>query len=156
VPIVGPAPGVGPALLVALAVKPEVLIPVVVACVVIQVVESNVLVPIVMRNAIGVSPLLMILSLLAGTALGGFVGALVAVPLVAAFEAVLERLQDRDVPVGEDSATARYATDEEMLGEPNANPGPVGPQGRVQGWWVIINVAVEECRHRRTARWAIG
>ncbi len=120
VPIVGPALGVGPAVLVALAIKPEVLLLVVIAYVVIQLVESNVLVPIVMRNAIGVSPLLIILSLLVGTALGGLFGALVAVPVAAALEAVLERLQDRDVPVGEDSAAARHTTDEEATGEPTA------------------------------------
>jgi len=126
VPIVGPALGVGPAVLVAIAIKPEVLLFVVIAYVVIQLVESNVLVPIVMRNAIGVSPLVIILSLLVGTALGGFFGALVAVPVVAALEAVLERLQDRDVPVGEDSAAAKHTTDEEITGEPAPEASPVG------------------------------
>ena len=95
VPIVGPALGVGPAVLVALAIKPEVLVLVIVAYVIIQLLESNILVPIVMRNAIGVSPLLIILSLLVGTALGGLAGALVAVPTIAGLEAILERLQDR-------------------------------------------------------------
>ena len=94
--------------------KPEVLPFVVIAYVVIQLIESNVLVPIVMHNAIGVSPLLIVLSLLVGTALGGLVGALVAVPVVAGLEAILERLQDRDVPVAEDSAVAQHTTDEEM------------------------------------------
>jgi len=119
VPIVGPALGVGPAILVALAIKPEVLLIVVIAYVIIQLLESNILVPIVMRNAIGVSPLLIILSLLVGTALGGLAGALVAVPTIAGLEAILERLQDREVPVGEDSATARHSSDEEVTGEPN-------------------------------------
>ena len=126
VPIVGPALGVGPAVLVAIAIKPEVLLPVVIAYVVIQVVESNVLVPIVMRNAIGVSPLLIILSLLVGTALGGLFGALVAVPVVASLEAILERLQDRVVPVGEDSAAARQTTDAEISGEPAAEARGTG------------------------------
>ena len=117
VPIVGPALGVGPAVLVALAIKPEVLPLVVIAYVVIQIVESNILVPIVMRNAIGVSPLLIILSLLAGAALGGLAGALVAVPVIAGFEAVLERLQDREVAVAEDSAAARQAGDDDVSGE---------------------------------------
>jgi predicted PurR-regulated permease PerM len=71
-----------------------------------------------MHNAIGVSPLLVILSLLVGTALGGFFGALVAVPVVAGLEAILERLEDRDVPVAEDSAVAKHTTDEEISGDP--------------------------------------
>ncbi len=127
VPIVGPALGVGPAILVALAIKPEVLLLVVIAYVLIQLLESNILVPIVMRNAIGVSPLLIILSLLAGTALGGLAGALVAVPTIAGLEAILERLQDREVPVGEDSASARHATDEEMTGEPEPGAAVTKP-----------------------------
>lgn len=126
VPIVGPALGAAPAVLVALAIKPEVLPLVVIAYVVIQIVESNVLVPIVMRNAIGVSPLIIILSLLVGTALGGVFGALIAVPVVAGLEAVLERLQDRDVPVAEDAAAAKHTTDEEITGEPPAEASPVG------------------------------
>ena len=118
IPIVGPALGVGPALVVALITRPEVLPLVVIAYVVIQLVEGNVLVPIVMRNAIGVSPLLVILSLLVGASIGGFAGALVAVPVVAGLEAVLQRLQDREVPVAEDSAAARSAGDAEPAAEP--------------------------------------
>jgi predicted PurR-regulated permease PerM len=123
IPIVGPAIGAAPAVIVAAALKPEVLPFLVVAYIVIQLVEGNVLVPIVMRNAIGVSPLLIILSLLAGAALGGFVGALVAVPVAAAVEAILERLQDRDVPIAQDAAAARNATDqEEMTGIEEPRP----------------------------------
>src|SRR5450759_2579191 len=125
VPIVGPALGVGPAVRVALAIKPEVLVLVVVAYVVIQLLESNILVPIVMRNAIGVSPLLIILNLLVGTALGGLAGAIVAVQTMAALEAIPERLQDREIPVGEDSATAGHTTDEEMSGETDLAAGSV-------------------------------
>ena len=35
----------------------------------------------------------------------------------ASIEAILERLQDRDVPIAEDAAAARTSTDEEMTGE---------------------------------------
>ena len=51
IPLVGPALGVGPALLIAAAFRPDLLIVVAVVYVVIQLVESNVLVPLVMRNA---------------------------------------------------------------------------------------------------------
>jgi predicted PurR-regulated permease PerM len=133
VPIVGPALGVGPAVVVALVIKPEVLPFVIGAYVVIQLVESNVLVPIVMRNATGVSPLLIIVSLLVGAALGGFFGALIAVPLVAGLEAVLERLQDREVPVAQDSVAAKQSTDEEATGEPaEATDEPGGASAAVE------------------------
>jgi len=63
-------------------------------------------VPFVMRNAVGVSPFLLTVSLLMGAALNGLLGALIAVPIVAAAEAILERMQDRAVPVAQDSASA--------------------------------------------------
>jgi predicted PurR-regulated permease PerM len=106
VPLVGPALGVLPALLIAAAFRPDLLIVVVVVYVLIQLAESNFLVPLVMRNAVGVSPFLLTVSLLIGAALGGILGALIAVPMVAALEAILERMQDRRVPVAQDAASA--------------------------------------------------
>jgi predicted PurR-regulated permease PerM len=70
--------------------------------VVIQLVEGSVLVPLVMRNTIGISPLLVLLSLLVGAAVGGLIGAFLAVPIAASFEIVLNRLQDRETPVALD------------------------------------------------------
>ncbi len=105
VPFVGPIVGAIPALLVAGAFRPDLLPIVAVAYVVIQLLESNLLVPLVMRNAVGVSPFLLTVSLLVGGALGGLLGALIAVPIVAAVEAILERMQDREVPVAQDAAS---------------------------------------------------
>ena len=53
----------------------------------------------VMRNTVGISPLLVLLSLLIGAAVGGFVGAFLAVPVVASIEIVIARLQAREVPL---------------------------------------------------------
>jgi len=117
VPLVGPILGAVPALLVAGAFRPDLLPVVVVAYVVIQLVESNVLVPFVMRNAVGVSPFLLTISLLIGGALGGLLGALIAVPIVAAVEAVLERMQDREVPVAQDAAAAASTSTVTGVGE---------------------------------------
>ncbi len=47
-------------------------------------VESNILVPNVMRTQTGISPLLVLLALTAGLTIGGIFGALVAIPLTAA------------------------------------------------------------------------
>jgi predicted PurR-regulated permease PerM len=106
IPMVGPPIGAIPALLVAGALRPEVVPLVIVAYVVIQVIEGNVLVPIVMRNVVGISPFVVIASLLIGGSLDGLRGALIAVPVAAAIEVVLERLQDREMPV---SPTAEVA-----------------------------------------------
>lgn len=100
IPIVGPALGAIPALLVAaITGGPELALLVAVVYVVIQVVEGNVLVPWVMRNAVGLPPFLVIVSLLAGAAVAGLVGALLAIPVAAAIMVVLQRAQARSVPV---------------------------------------------------------
>jgi predicted PurR-regulated permease PerM len=122
IPMVGPAIGAVPALAVTAILRPDLLLPVVVAYLVIHAIEGNVLVPKVMRNAVGLSPFLVVVSLLVGGAVAGLIGALVAVPIVASLEVVLERMQDRDVPVAQDSATAT-ATDEDVM-DPQARTAP--------------------------------
>ena len=62
-------------------------------------IEGNILIPVVMRNTIGVPPFLVIASILVGAAIAGIPGALLAVPLVAALLVVVERLQARDSPI---------------------------------------------------------
>jgi len=106
IPIVGPIVGAIPALIVAATVSPQLVLAVAGVYLVIQIVEGNVLVPYVMRNSIGISPFLIIVSLLIGGAIGGIPGAFLAVPIVAAIEVVLERLQAREVPVGQEPAGA--------------------------------------------------
>jgi predicted PurR-regulated permease PerM len=55
-----------------------------------------------MRNTTGISPFLVILSVLIGAAAGGFLGALLAVPIAAAGEVLIEGLQAREVPIAQD------------------------------------------------------
>jgi predicted PurR-regulated permease PerM len=104
IPIVGPLAGAIPAILVAATVSPE--MAVVVACVylVLQVLEGSILVPMVMRNSIGISPLLVLVSLLVGGAVGGVVGAFLSVPVAASAEIILSRFQARETPVAQDPA----------------------------------------------------
>jgi predicted PurR-regulated permease PerM len=100
IPLVGPALGAVPALLVAaLTGRIEVVLLVAVVYVVIQIVEGNVLVPLVMRNTIGIPPLFVVISILAGAAIAGVAGALLSVPIAAALLVVVERLQARREPV---------------------------------------------------------
>ena len=113
IPIVGPLLGAIPAVLVAATVSPELALIVAGVYVVLQLVEGSVLVPFVMRNAIGISPLLVLLSLLVGGAVGGLVGAFLAVPVAASVEIVLTRLQARETPVGLEPA-AVAAPDEDV------------------------------------------
>jgi predicted PurR-regulated permease PerM len=99
IPIVGPLIGAVPALLVATTISPETAIFTLGLYVLIHAIEGNVLVPIVMRNTVGLSPFLVLVSLLVGGTAGGILGAIVAVPIVAGITVVLDRLQDRELAV---------------------------------------------------------
>jgi predicted PurR-regulated permease PerM len=105
IPLVGPAIGAVPAVLIAATVSPTLAIVVLVVYIVLQFVEGNVLVPMVMKNTIGLSPFIVIVSLLVGGATGGVVGAFLAVPLAAAAEVVLERLQAREIPIAQEPSS---------------------------------------------------
>jgi len=111
IPLVGPIIGAVPAVIAAATVSPELALVVVGVATVIQLVENNLLVPVIMRNTIGISPLILTVSLLIGAAAGGIVGALIAVPIAAALEVILGRLQDRDSPVVQDPAAIESSPD---------------------------------------------
>jgi predicted PurR-regulated permease PerM len=112
IPIVGPLLGAIPAILVASTVSPQLALIVAGVYVVIQLIEGSVLVPLIMRNTIGISPLLVMLSLLVGAAAGGLLGALLAVPIVASAEIILSQLQAREQPVAQDPAAIETPDDE--------------------------------------------
>jgi len=117
IPLVGPLIGAIPAVVVAATVDPQLVLFVVLAYIVIQFIEGNVLVPMVMRNTIRLSSFLVIASLLVGGAVAGLVGTFLAVPIVAAVEVILERFQARDVPVTQ--APGGVQTDEDSTDQPD-------------------------------------
>jgi predicted PurR-regulated permease PerM len=112
IPIVGPLLGAIPAVLVAATVSPELAVVVAIIYVILQLLEGSVLVPMVMRHTIGISPLLVLVSLLVGGAAGGIVGAFLGVPVAAAIEIVLSRLQARETPVAQDAASIATIDDD--------------------------------------------
>lgn len=81
IPMVGPVAGAVPALLAAATLPLPTVIWVAVAFIVIQLVESNILVPRLTGHAVGLHPVGSILALALGFELGGVIGALFAVPL---------------------------------------------------------------------------
>lgn len=91
VPLVGPTLGAIPALLVAATVDPTKLVWVIVATVVIQTLENNLIVPRVMDRAVGVNPVVSLLAFLAFGSIFGFLGALLAIPLAAVIQIALRR-----------------------------------------------------------------
>jgi predicted PurR-regulated permease PerM len=90
VPMIGPFLAFAPAVLVALtAVDPTRALAVAGYALVIQQVESNILVPRVMGRTVGVSPLTVLIGILVGAALAGLPGAFLAVPLAGALQVIL-------------------------------------------------------------------
>ncbi len=113
VPILGPAIGVIPALIVALVNGGVELVAVVaIAYLVLQVVEGQVLVPMVMKRAVGLPPFVIIVSLLVGGSVAGIMGALLAVPLTAAGAAILESAQARRHSVALDAPSFEAAPEQ--------------------------------------------
>ncbi len=82
VPTIGPILGAIPAVIVALNVSPALAILVVVAYIIIQTLEANILVPKIMEKAVGLNPLVILLAILIGGELLGVMGALLSIPLI--------------------------------------------------------------------------
>lgn len=101
IPLVGPLLGAVPAVVMAATVSPQLALTVAVVYLFLQAIEGNVLVPLVMRHSVGISPFLVVLSLLVGGAVGGLLGAFLAVPVAAAVELIVENLQAREKPVAQ-------------------------------------------------------
>ena len=92
VPMIGPILGTVPALIIALALAPEQAIWVIVAMIVIQQLENNLLAPRVMDHSVGINPIVSILAIAAFTLLFGLIGALLAIPIAAILQIVLDRV----------------------------------------------------------------
>lgn len=90
IPLLGPTLGAVPAALVAFTVDPVLVVWVALATLVIQIAENYVLVPRVMDRAVGVHPFVTILSIAAFGAVMGIPGALLAIPLAALIQLLLE------------------------------------------------------------------
>ena len=92
VPVFGPALGAIPALLAALSTDPSKAIWVLVVTGVIQMMENLWLVPRIMKNSMGVNPIIILLSLVAFGTVFGFAGAVLALPLAAIIQLILDRI----------------------------------------------------------------
>jgi len=84
-----------PAVLIALFHSPWSALGVLIAYIVIAGVEANILVPLIMRKAVGLSPIVVILALIIGGKLLGVIGILIAVPIVTTAAVFLSDYQER-------------------------------------------------------------
>ncbi|HET7055234.1 MAG TPA: AI-2E family transporter, partial [Thermomicrobiales bacterium] len=114
IPFIGPILGGAAAFVVALTDSWQKALIVVAFVIVLQQLESAVLVPRVMRSSVGMSPLTVILAVLVGTTLNGPLGAILAIPIGAAVQAIIQELVRDQVDQAELEGTASTA------GEPDA------------------------------------
>jgi predicted PurR-regulated permease PerM len=106
IPMVGPFLAFAPAVLVALAaIDPTRALAVAGYALVIQQIESNILVPRVMGRTVGVSSLTVLLGILVGGALAGLPGAFLAVPLAGALQVILAHLLRTEDPAQSEEHT---------------------------------------------------
>lgn len=109
IPIVGPVLGAVPAVIIALGMGDStLLIGVIIATLLIQGVENYLLAPRILGRSVGVNPVVTLLALVAFSSLLGFAGALLAIPLAAVVQILLDRfilspdLLDKDMMQGRD------------------------------------------------------
>ncbi len=127
VPLLGPVLAVGPAVLVALPLGVHTVLLVIGVTVLLQLVENNVLIPRIMHRAVGVSALVGLLAILAFGTLYGLLGVLIAIPMTAVIQVLLDTMVVNAEPVAE-------------------------PAGLVGSPWDDLRARVRALRHQARAR----
>lgn len=107
VPVVGPLIGAVPAIIIAFTVGPSHVLWVVIASIIIQQLENSLLVPRIMKRAVGVNPLVTLMALLAFSSLFGLVGAVIAIPIAAIIQLLIERFLLRPAPPEQNANNGR-------------------------------------------------
>jgi predicted PurR-regulated permease PerM len=92
VPNLGPTIAAIPAIIIALTISPIIALGTLILSVVIQQLENNLIVPKIMQSATGTEPLITILVLLVGFALGGITGAILSMPIYLTIQTVIKAL----------------------------------------------------------------
>lgn len=109
IPLLGPFLGAVPAVLLGFTIGPWYPLVVAGAFLALQQLESNVLVPVVMRHQVGLRPFVVVLALLVGAGVAGIWGALVAVPIFSAAQIVVIRLVAPAIRARQDATGDRLA-----------------------------------------------
>jgi predicted PurR-regulated permease PerM len=139
VPVVGPLLGAIPAVVVALAIAPSKLIWVIIATLVIQQLENSVLVPRVMRKAVGVNPFVSLLAIFAFSSFFGIAGALMAIPMAAIIQLLLDRFVFQTGAIESETSTGRdYASRLRYDAQDLAQD--LQKQARLKKWGSVLKV----------------
>ncbi len=89
VPIIGPTLSVVPAFFVTASISWVSGLSIIVLYFIIQQLENNLIVPLVMKRAVGLHPILILIALSIGGTLGGFLGVFLSVPVALFLETIL-------------------------------------------------------------------
>ena len=125
VPVIGPTVAAVPAIVIALFDSPFKALLVLAFYAAIQLAESYLLLPNVMRTQSDIPPLLVLFALAAGGAIGGVLGALVAIPLAGAIQVLVVRVAApamRRWTGAPDPDEAGAEVDRRSSGDPPAGP----------------------------------
>jgi len=95
VPFFGPPLALLPVILVAVVFRPDVALPAIVILVVAQTIVVNVLQPKLMKERVGIHPILVLIALLVGAQIAGLWGALFAIPIAAAASMLIRYVVNR-------------------------------------------------------------
>jgi predicted PurR-regulated permease PerM len=109
VPFLGPILGVLPALFVALAISPIMMLKVLLVLVIVQQLEGNLVTPQVMGKKLSIHPITVILLLIAAGSIYGFIGILIAIPLYSVVKIIIKdvwkfyKLREKRNPISQES-----------------------------------------------------
>ncbi len=119
VPLIGPLIGAIPAALMALSIGPSKLVWVIVVTIILHQTENYLLAPRVMRKAVGVNPFVSLLAFFAFGSLLGLGGVLMAIPMAAIIQLLLDRfvfhkgaIESEASPGRDHASRLRYETQE--------------------------------------------
>lgn len=89
VPNIGPTISAIPAVIIGFTISPAIALGVIILYLAVQQLENHVIVPMVMKQSVGLNPMITLMALMVGLTLGGVLGAVLAVPLFITIEVVL-------------------------------------------------------------------
>ena len=131
IPILGPWLGGIPAVIIALTQSWEKALLVIGFVVIMQLTENMILVPRVMKDAVGLSPLTVFVAILAGTEFAGIAGALLAIPIAAAVQVLFMHHTEarREAKLAGHSALPGWRWMRGSVAPPGFSPGVTAAAG---------------------------
>lgn len=95
VPTLGPTLAAIPAVIVALTISPTMALVIIVTYILIQTLEGQLLVPQIMKRAVGLNPVAVILGVTIGANLMGLVGALLSIPFISFISVIYKSMEEQ-------------------------------------------------------------